>query len=95
MKYQRKLWLILALFSALAICGFVLVRTSQAADPTYTLDWYVVGAGGTGDTQLASTVGQNVIGWSTGTHQLGSGFWYGDLKSMSKVYLPILLKQPK
>jgi hypothetical protein len=93
MKHQRKFWLILTLFLALSVCGFVLVKNSQAASPAYSLDWYVVSAGGTGNTQLGSTIGQNVIGWRTGTYQLDSGFWYAGLKSFYKVYMPLVIQK--
>lgn len=80
---------------AVALClgfgGLTLVghaSTTQAP----TLDWSVVGAGGNASAQLASTVGQTAIGWSSGAQQLGSGFWYG-AAAPYRVFLPLLLRK--
>jgi hypothetical protein len=82
---------VVALVAVLGLSGLGAVRTSSAATQSYTLDWYVVSSGGIVSTQLDSTVGQPAIGWSIGTNQLGSGFWYG-ARDGHMAYLPLVLR---
>ena len=61
----------------------------------HTLEWKVLGIGGeaisSGNLNMKSTLGQSVIGASSGGNvTLGAGFWYGG--GRYEIYLPILLK---
>ena len=91
---KRQLRLAIAavvLVAVLGLSGLGTIRSSSAATQSYSLDWYVISGGGTVRTQLDSTVGQPAIGWSTGTNQLGSGFWYG-VRDGFMTYLPLVLR---
>jgi hypothetical protein len=85
--------LILAVVLCIAFGGLGLARSALAKARSYTLDWCVVGGGGSASTQLSGTVGQTAIGWSTGAQELGSGFWYGvGAAGGHKLYLPLTIK---
>jgi len=91
---SRKTWLLLLTVVACVVVGLGLAHGATAAVQAYSLDWSVVGAGGNASTQLASTIGQTAIGWSNGSHQLGSGFWYGAGSAAPyRVFLPLLLRK--
>jgi hypothetical protein len=86
-------WMILGvLFVSLLLVGTALAQGS--------MDWWVIGAGGgsgtVGDTSLDGTIGQWAVGSGTsGTTQLGSGFWGGGGAEgpVGGVFLPVLLRQ--
>jgi hypothetical protein len=73
------------------LSGPGLVGSISAATESYTIDWSVIGSGGSAGVQLGGTVGQPAIGWSSGASQLGSGFWYGVWETYV-VYLPLVLR---
>jgi hypothetical protein len=82
--------LVVALLVALGGSG--LLGSTSAAVQSYTLDWSVLAGGGSAGEQLSGTLGQTAIGWSTGAHLVGSGFWYGVGTTGYQVYLPLALK---
>lgn len=67
-----------------------------AASGSPSLDWWVIGGGGSataGGSSLSGTCGQWMVGGGTaGSTQLGSGFWPGALGGES-VFLPLLLRE--
>lgn len=79
-----------------ALCLFAgslgLANAASATLQSYTMDWSVVGGGGGASLRLGSTIGQTAIGLSTGSHQLGSGFWYGITGEKLTVHLPLVLR---
>jgi hypothetical protein len=95
---MTKIWMMLgALFVSLLMVG-----TALAQAPS--IDWWVISSGGgsgTADgTSLDGTVGQWVIGSGTsGTTQLGSGFWGGGGAEgppeapANQIFLPVILRQ--
>ena len=92
-KWKLLLGLAVALLVVLGFGSLGLISNASTAAQTYTLDWCVVGGSGDVSTQLSGTVGQTAIGWSTGTSQLGSGFWYGvGAGGTHGVYLPLILR---
>jgi hypothetical protein len=91
-----KKWMILgALFVSLLMVGMTLA-------PAPRIDWWVIGGGGgsgtAGGTSLDGTIGQWAVGSGTsGTTQLGSGFWGGGSAAgpvdESQIFLPLILRQ--
>ena len=63
----------------------------------YEISWYTIDGGGTqdlvgGSYSLNGTIGQSDAGTqSGGTYQLTGGFW-GFLDSLSKLFLPLIMK---
>ncbi len=93
MDKRRAIVFLFALVCCLLLPSVPLAGTSPEG---YTIDWQVIAGGGGlaasgGGYTLDSTVGQTAIGWSAGSHQLGSGFWYGTGMEYM-VYLPLTLK---
>jgi uncharacterized membrane protein len=93
---KTKKWMLLG---ALVVSLF-LVRTALAQTPS--IDWWVISSGGgsgtASGTSLDGTIGQWVVGSGTsGTTQLGSGFWGGGGAEVavgeSQIFLPIILRQ--
>jgi hypothetical protein len=93
MTKTRK-WMILGTL----LVSLFLVRTALAQAPR--IDWWVISGGGgrgtAGGTSLDGTIGQWAVGSGTsGTTQLGSGFWGGGSAEgpVEKIFLPIILRQ--
>jgi hypothetical protein len=94
---MRKKWIILG---ALALSS--LFASAALANGSPSINWWVIGGGGgsgtAGGTSLDGTIGQWVVGSGTsGTTQLGSGFWGGGSAAGAPdkylILLPILLRQ--
>ncbi len=81
------------------LSGLLLVQIAAAMSSThYRLDWFTpltTGGGGTASSAhyaVNLTIGQTVIGSSTGTnYKTGLGYWYG-AGGASRIFLPIVLK---
>jgi hypothetical protein len=94
---MTKKWMLLgALFVSLLLVGTAL------AQGTPSVDWWVIsgggGSGAVGGTSLDGTMGQWVVGSGTsGTTQLGSGFWGGGSAAGApdqyQIFLPVILRQ--
>jgi hypothetical protein len=93
---MKRKWMILAaLLASLALTAIVV-----AAPSSHSVDWWVIGGGGgsgtAGDTTLDGTIGQWMVGSSTsGSTQLGSGFWGGGelvYPPSHVIYLPLVLR---
>jgi hypothetical protein len=90
---MTKKWTILGvLLASLLLVGTALAQGS--------IDWWVIGGGGgsgtAGGTSLDGTIGQWAVGSGTsGTTQLGSGFWGGGSAEgpSGAVFLPVILRQ--
>ena len=90
---MTKKWAILSVL----LVSLLLVSTALAQDG---IDWWVIGGGGgsgtAGSTSLDGTIGQWAVGSGTsGTTQLGSGFWGGGGAEgpSGGVFLPVILRQ--
>ena len=90
MNKRRMFQSSIALLSALVVVG------AAWANATPSIDWYVMGSGGdhaeAGSYALQGTIGQPVVGSTTGWGvQLCSGFWcWGG--SAYKTYLPLVIR---
>ena len=92
---MKRKWMIAGM---LIVC-LLLVGMASAAPNGYSIAWWVMGSGSgsgaVGSTSLDSTIGQWVVGGGTsGTTQLGSGFW-GGVEAASEadqhqVYIPVM-----
>jgi hypothetical protein len=90
-------WMIAGtLFVSLLIVGMTMA-------PVPSIDWWVIGGGGgsntVGNISLDGTVGQWAVGSGTsGTTQLGSGFWGGGSAEgppeapANQIFLPAILR---
>jgi len=91
-----KRWvLLLGLISAVGLIGGGLSANGGASATVqdYALQRSVIGGGGETGSQISSTVGQTAAGWSTGSHQLGAGYWYGiEGIGIYSVFVPVLLR---
>jgi hypothetical protein len=81
---------LIALAAVLILVGVVW------ADGLPTIDWWVIGGGGSsvssGSYSLSGTVGQPIMGADlSGTRYLCSGFWCGAMPEYH-VYLPLILR---
>jgi hypothetical protein len=78
MKQRKAAVLLVILLGGLLVTGVVLARGAI----TYAIGWRVIAGGGgpaqSGSYRLNGTVGQGVVGSSTGAnYQQGAGYWYG------------------
>ena len=78
MKQRKAVVLLVILLGGLLVTGVVLAKGAIS----YAIGWRVIGGGGgpaqSGGYRLNGTVGQGVVGLSTGlSYQLGAGYWYG------------------
>lgn len=78
MKQCKTVVLLVILIGGLLVTGVVLARGAIS----YAIGWRVIAGGGgpaqSGSYRLNGTVGQGVVGLSTGlSYQLGAGYWYG------------------
>jgi len=93
---MTKKWIFVGTLAAvLVLAGVALAEGSSA------IDWWVIGGGGgsawADRSSLDGTIGQWVVGSGTsGTRQLGSGFWGGGAVpevAEHGLYLPMVLHQ--
>ena len=87
--------LLLLFLAGLSLAGIVWAASSGGT----AVDWSVLSGGGapaessSGAVAMNGTLGQTVIGSSSGTDaDLGAGFWYGLGEGAYRLYLPLVVR---
>lgn len=94
---QKTFLVMLAIVALLVALSLNNATTSAKPSDTYTVDWYTIDSGGAmsasgGSYTLNGTIGQSDAGMqSGGNYKLNGGFW-GFLDSISKLFLPLIMR---